>query len=80
MPSATAREFQRVARIIGFVLVKQKVSHADGTIPTDGLRPFPVHGGEEIGPPLFNKILRQLGIIPDEFRSFARSKIAFRFC
>lgn len=41
---------------------------ADGTIPTGGLQPFPVHGGEEIGPPLFNNILRQLGITLDEFQ------------
>jgi hypothetical protein len=27
----------------------------DGTILTDGLLTIPVHGGEEIGSPLFNK-------------------------
>jgi len=33
-------------------------------------RDIPVHGGEEIGPPLFNKILQQLGITLDEFQKF----------
>jgi predicted RNA binding protein YcfA (HicA-like mRNA interferase family) len=28
---------------------------------------LPIHGGREIGPPLFYKILRQLGISLDEF-------------
>jgi len=28
---------------------------------------IPIHGGREIGPPLFYKILRQLGISLDEF-------------
>jgi len=28
---------------------------------------IPVHGGREIGPPLFYKILRQLGVSLDEF-------------
>jgi len=68
MPSATAREFQRVARILGFVLVRQKGSHArwkhlDGRAVT-----IPVHGGEEIGPPLFNKILQQMCITLEEFQ------------
>ncbi len=40
---------------------------------------IPVHGGEEIGSPLFNKILRQLGITQDEFQKLARSKKAFDF-
>jgi predicted RNA binding protein YcfA (HicA-like mRNA interferase family) len=28
---------------------------------------IPIHGGRQIGPPLFFKILRQLGITLDEF-------------
>lgn len=51
MPSATAREFQRVARQL------------DGRAVT-----IPLHGGREIGPPLFFKILRQCGIALDEFQ------------
>jgi hypothetical protein len=37
--------------------------HQDGRSVT-----IPIHGGGEIGPPLFNKILSQLGISYDEFR------------
>jgi predicted RNA binding protein YcfA (HicA-like mRNA interferase family) len=29
---------------------------------------IPLHGGQEIGPPLFHKILRQLGISLEEFQ------------
>jgi predicted RNA binding protein YcfA (HicA-like mRNA interferase family) len=68
MPSATAREFQRVARILGFVLVRQKGSHARWNHPDGRAVTIPVHGGEEIGSPLGNKILRQLGITQDEFQ------------
>jgi hypothetical protein len=39
----------------------------DGTILTGRAVTIPVHGGREIGPPLFYKILRQLGIALDEF-------------
>jgi predicted RNA binding protein YcfA (HicA-like mRNA interferase family) len=68
MPSATAREFQRVARLLGFILTRQKGSHARWNHADGRGVTIPVHGGEEIGPPLFHKILRQLGITLDEFQ------------
>jgi predicted RNA binding protein YcfA (HicA-like mRNA interferase family) len=69
MPSATAREFQRVAGRLGFVKRRQTGSHErwnhlDGCAVT-----IPLHGGQEIGPPLFHKILRQLGISFEEFQN-----------
>jgi len=36
--------------------------HPDGRAVT-----IPVHGGKSIGPPLFFKILRQLGVSSEEF-------------
>jgi len=62
MPSARAAEFQRVARKLGFVKARQTGSHerwihADGRAVT-----IPIHGGREIGPPLFHQILKQLEI------------------
>jgi hypothetical protein len=68
MPSATAREFQRVARILGFLPPDKKEVTPGGTIPDGRAVTIPVHGGEEIGSPLFNKSLRQLGITQDEFQ------------
>ena len=67
MPSATARELQGIARKLGFSRTRQTGSHerwnhTDGRAVT-----IPVHGGREIGPPLFFKILRQMGISFDEF-------------
>jgi predicted RNA binding protein YcfA (HicA-like mRNA interferase family) len=67
MPSATARDFQRVARLLGCVHTRstgsrERWNHTDGRAVT-----IPVHEGREIGPPLFYKILRQLGISLDEF-------------
>ncbi len=68
MPSATAREFQSIARKLGFARTRQTGSHerwnhSDGRSVT-----IPLHGGREIGPPLFFKILRQLGISLEEFQ------------
>jgi predicted RNA binding protein YcfA (HicA-like mRNA interferase family) len=71
MPSATAREFQRVANLLGFILTRQKGSHARWNHPDGRGVTIPVHGGEEIGPPLFYTILKQMGISWSSFRSCA---------
>jgi len=69
MPSATARDFQRVCQKLGFTFKRTTGSHErwvhhDGRAVT-----IPVHGGREIGPPLFFKILRQMGISLEKFES-----------
>jgi predicted RNA binding protein YcfA (HicA-like mRNA interferase family) len=67
MPSATARDFQRAARQLGFIFNRTTGSH-ERWIHTDGRAvTIPIHGGKEIGPPLFFKILRQLGVSAEEF-------------
>ena len=68
MPSARAKEFQAVARKLGFRRARQTGSHErwnhlDGRAVT-----IPLHGGEDIGPPLFFKILRQMSLTLEEFR------------
>lgn len=68
MPSAAARELQKVALLLGFSKTRQTGSHerwnhSDGRTVT-----IPLHGGREIGPPLFFKILRQLGVSLEEFQ------------
>ena len=69
MPSATAREFQRVAALLGFVRGRQTGSH-ERWIHRDGRAvTIPIHGGREIGPPLFHKIVRQLGVSLEEFEN-----------
>jgi predicted RNA binding protein YcfA (HicA-like mRNA interferase family) len=67
MPSATAREFQRAALTLGFVKRRQTGSHERWTHDDGRSVTIPLHGGREIGPPLFFKILRQLGVSHQEF-------------
>lgn len=67
MPSATARDFQRVAQILGFILTRTKGSHERWNHSDGRSLTIPIHGGREIGPPLFFKMVRQLGITLDEF-------------
>ncbi|MGE0360480.1 MAG: type II toxin-antitoxin system HicA family toxin [Vicinamibacterales bacterium] len=69
MPSATARDFQRVASHLGFVKRRQAGSHERWIHPDGRAVTIPVHGGKSIGPPLFFKILRQLGVSSDEFEA-----------
>jgi predicted RNA binding protein YcfA (HicA-like mRNA interferase family) len=69
MPSATAREFQRVAALLGFVRRRQTGSH-ERWIHRDGRAvTIPIHGGREIGPPLFQKIVRQPGVSFEAFEN-----------
>ena len=67
MPSAHSGEFQRAANKLGFRKARQTGSHerwihADGRATT-----IPIHGGNQIGPPLFYRILKQLGVTEKEF-------------
>ena len=67
MPSATAKEFERVATHLGFTLRRTTGSHERWLHPDGRAVTIPIHGGREIGPPLFFKMVRQLGVSPDEF-------------
>lgn len=68
MPSATAREFQAVARKLGFEPRRQTGSHERWNHPDGRAVTSPLHKGKEIGPPLFFKILRPLGATLEEFQ------------
>jgi predicted RNA binding protein YcfA (HicA-like mRNA interferase family) len=69
MSSGTAREFQSAARKLGFVRTRQTGSHERWNHPDGRAVTIPLHGGREIGPPLFYKILRQLDITQEQFQS-----------
>jgi len=69
MPSATALDFRRVAQKPGFVFSRKTGSHERWQHPDGRGVTIPVHGGREIGPPLFFKIVRQLGVTIEEFQS-----------
>lgn len=68
MPSARAEEFRRVAARLGFKRDQQSGSHEHWIHPDGRSVTIPIHGGKEIGPPLFNAILKQMGISAEEFR------------
>jgi predicted RNA binding protein YcfA (HicA-like mRNA interferase family) len=68
MPSARAEEFRRAAAKLNFRRMRQRGSH-ERWVHTDGRAvTIPMHGGREIGPPLFHKLLAQMAITPEQFR------------
>lgn len=68
MPSARAEEFRRAAARLGFQRQRQTGSHERWTHADGRAVTIPIHGGREIGPPLYHKLLRQLGITARDFQ------------
>ena len=67
MPSARADEFRRAAIKLGFRRIRSRGSH-ERWIHEDGrATTIPIHGGREIGAPLFYRLIRQLGVSAEEF-------------
>jgi predicted RNA binding protein YcfA (HicA-like mRNA interferase family) len=67
MPSARADEFRRAAAKLGFLKARQTGSHERWRHQDGRATTIPIHGGRQIGPPLFFRILNQLGIDEKEF-------------
>jgi len=65
---AKARDLQKVAKKLGFRMVRQKGSHARWKHPDGRATTIPIHGDSEIGSWLFYEILKQLGITEEDFR------------
>ena len=67
MPSARADEFRRAASKLGFEMARTAGSHERWIHPDGRATTIPIHGGHQIGPPLFHRILKQLGVTPAQF-------------
>ena len=65
---AKAKELMRAADKLGFVLARQKGSHARWLHADGRATTIPVHPSTEIGGWLYHKILRELGTSEEEFR------------
>ena len=69
---AKAKDLQKVAKKLGFQVVRQKGSHARWKHPDGRATTIPVHGNSDIGSWLFHEILKQLGITEDIFRELLK--------
>jgi predicted RNA binding protein YcfA (HicA-like mRNA interferase family) len=64
------RELRRVAEQVGFVWARCEGSH-NVFIHPDGRRiVIPDHGSHDIVRPLVRKIIRDIGLTPDEYHKF----------
>jgi predicted RNA binding protein YcfA (HicA-like mRNA interferase family) len=68
MPSARADDFRRAAGKLGFRRARTTGSHERWIHPDGRATTIPIHGGRQIGPPLFYRLLEQLGIDLQRFR------------
>ena len=62
MPSARAEELRRIAAKLGFVKDRTRGSHERWRHKDGRATTIPIHGGRQIGSPLLNRILDQIGI------------------
>ena len=67
-----AKDLQKVAKKLGFQVVRQKGSHARWKHPDGRATTIPVHGNSDIGSWLFHEILKQFGITEEIFRELLK--------
>ena len=68
LPSIRARDVARVAQALGFVLDRQRGSHAVYYRASDNRRVvIPMHGGKDLKPGTLRGIINDLGLSVDEF-------------
>jgi predicted RNA binding protein YcfA (HicA-like mRNA interferase family) len=68
LPSIRAREVARVALSIGFILDRQRGSHAVYYRASDGCRVvIPMHGSKDLKPGTLRGIINDMGLSVDEF-------------
>jgi predicted RNA binding protein YcfA (HicA-like mRNA interferase family) len=68
LPLVRAREVARVAKHLGFVLDRQKGSHAVFYRNSDRARiVIPMHAGRDIKPKTLRGIIDDMGLTPEEF-------------
>ena len=63
----SAAQMAKLLRHLGFVLIRQKGSHAYFRHPDGRATVVPMHRGEDLGRVLSRAILRDVEISPDEF-------------
>jgi predicted RNA binding protein YcfA (HicA-like mRNA interferase family) len=68
LPVIRARDVARVAQSLGFVLDRQRGSHAVYFRSTDDRRVvIPMHAAKDLKPGTLRGIISDLGLTPDEF-------------
>mgnify|MGYP001561429208 CR=1 FL=1 len=67
MKPQTVRKVCKALAELGFELVRQKGSHLRFAHPDGRKTTVPSHSGEDIGPKLLNKIVKDINVDKEEF-------------
>ena len=68
LPAARSRDVSRVAESLGFVLDRQRGSHAIYLRSSDNRRVvIPMHSGKDLKPGTLRGIITDLGLTPEQF-------------
>ncbi len=67
LPVLKPREVGRILQSLGFVLVRQRVSHLQYRHPDGRGTTVPNHVGRDISPILLRQIARDIGMTADDF-------------
>lgn len=67
LPIIDSKRFEKLLMRMGFVLIRQKGSHAFYKHPDVRYTTLPHHPGRDLGRPLIHKILREIKLSPDGF-------------
>jgi predicted RNA binding protein YcfA (HicA-like mRNA interferase family) len=68
LPAIRAREVVKVAKSVGFILDRQRGSHAIYIRAADHRRVvIPMHAGKDLKPGTLRGIISDLGLTPDQF-------------
>lgn len=71
LPQVKAKDLIRVAKQLGFVLDRQKGSHAIYYRSSDKARVvIPIHAGHDIKPKTLHGIINDMRITPEKFKEF----------
>lgn len=72
LPRVTGDRVIKVLRRVGFVEIRQRGRHVILQHPDGRVTVVPIHRGEEIGPGLLRKILRDVELTPEEFQDLLK--------
>lgn len=70
LPAVTGKELVAVLQRLGFEVLRIKGSHHFMRHPDGRTTVVPVHAGEEIGPGLMSKILRDTKLTKNEMKQY----------
>jgi predicted RNA binding protein YcfA (HicA-like mRNA interferase family) len=68
LPPIAGRDLIAILKKQGFVVVRQKGSHARLEHKDNRKTTVPLHAGERVGRGLLRKILRDVNILPEDFQ------------